>query len=450
MAAASLALAACGGGGDSTVQTQPTPVPPVKRTPPTRDCTAVPRPDGCPVPPSDPPAGPPVALEGLSTAGKFLALGAIRNTAVSIPLSVSLADARNLPRLRTLQLTHADNKNKVRFGNLDAGWEVQYTYPFQTVAVLPSVGDGDKINYQFDHSRSYSFWGKPSGSSFFPVGSRWALSGYGETSFIASIKVTDYTSRKDIDLGFGDNYNSQAITAEKEDLVLLVDKALLRPSSHLVPRSELFADATLYAEVWSSYSSSNTNDYLLGGVWMLEPKNQEHFSSTRIGAFAQVSHHYVYDLSGETGVPNAVIGTAGYEGSLAGLHISENGDNEPIISRLLGDVNLTADFGSASEGGTIEGTVTNLKLAGKSQSGSLVLPSAMIGEHDTGRPSFTSESPYSLGNINGINYIGHWATLLHGDPANNAHPTGVVGTVGGNGGGNSFVASFGARKVEDQ
>ena len=80
-ASASLALAACGGGGDSTVQTRPTPVPPVKK-PPTRDCTAVPRPAGCP----EPEPVVPMPLEGLSLTERVLLGSTFGEVLKDVPL----------------------------------------------------------------------------------------------------------------------------------------------------------------------------------------------------------------------------------------------------------------------------------------------------------------------------------------------------------------------------
>ena len=45
---------------------------------------------------------------------------------------------------------------------------------------------------------------------------------------------------------------------------------------------------------------------------------------------------------------------------------------------------------------------------------------------------------------------GDWAGTFQGDPTGTDQPTGIVGVVGGSGGSNSFVASFGAKKVEEE
>ena len=56
----------------------------------------------------------------------------------------------------------------------------------------------------------------------------------------------------------------------------------------------------------------------------------------------------------------------------------------------------------------------------------------------------------NVDNIKDINYMGDWAGNFLGDSSGNDQPTGIVGVVGGSGSGNSFVASFGAKKVEKE
>ena len=52
-----------------------------------------------------------------------------------------------------------------------------------------------------------------------------------------------------------------------------------------------------------------------------------------------------------------------------------------------------------------------------------------------------------LGNINGVNMTGAWGAMFIGETKTTAetYPTGVVGTVSGSGGGNSFVDYIGAK-----
>ena len=203
-------------------------------------------------------------------------------------------------------------------------------------------------------------------------------------------------------------------------------------------------DSTLYAELWTDVASAGENDYMVGGWWLLAPNNPA--GDYRFGVLAKAEKYY--PRSSGT-VKKEVTGTATYKGMAAGLHTSsENG-----IERLLGKVTLNADFGDATAWGTIKGTIDDLTLDGDSVDGQILLTSSDFFEVSWHiRPieaTNASLNPKSnLGNIKGINYRGDWAGTFQGDSSGTDQPTGIVGVVGGSGGGNSFVASFGAKKVE--
>ena len=201
-------------------------------------------------------------------------------------------------------------------------------------------------------------------------------------------------------------------------------------------------DSTLQTEIWTDYAGAGDSDYMVGGWWLL--RSADLAGDYRFGAFTHGSN--LYPRSGTGPVKAAVTGEATYKGPAAGLHTSsENG--MVSIQRLLGKVTLDADFGTTAARGTIKGKIDNLTLDGNSVNGQLLLPSATF--HNVNwhiRPVLTR----NLGNINGINYNGDWAGTFQGDSSGNDQPTGIVGVVGGSGGGNSFVASFGAKRVEDE
>ena len=308
--------------------------------------------------------------------------------------------------------------------------------------VTPSMSAGE-INYTLGFYNIDSVW-LHDASGDVPFQSRLGLADSQPDVFINSVDKDDYITRSDIDLGFGDGWDSQNIKARAKT------KTSAKINPYVVsstPLADYTIDATLYTEIWSDYSSTNTTDYLLGGVWLLIPDKIEDFADTRMGTFGQISKNF-----GK--VQDATTGTATYNGSMAGLHMTENEKAVPTIKRLSGDVSLTANFGTASEKGSIQGSVTNLKLDGESVTGSFSLSKAALEPYKSFRPSYASKNAVGLGNINGVNYLGHWAGLFHGDPntANTAHPTGVVGTVGGKAATtkSSFVASFGAKKVENE
>ena len=212
-------------------------------------------------------------------------------------------------------------------------------------------------------------------------------------------------------------------------------------------------DATLYAELWTDYASAGKSDYMVGGWWLLVPDNPA--GDYRFGAFAKGENLYArWDpMTGQ--VKPAVTGEATYKGPAAGLFVSsENG--MVSIQRLLGKVTLTADFQTTSEPGTIEGEIHSLTLDGESARGEILLPKATLTTNSINSLRFPLSTVSDLnkkgniGNINSINYQGDWAGTTLGDSSGTDQPTGIVGVVGGSGGGNSFVASFGAKKVEDE
>ena len=204
-------------------------------------------------------------------------------------------------------------------------------------------------------------------------------------------------------------------------------------------------DSTLYAELWTDVASAGENDYMVGGWWLLAPNNPA--SDYRFGVFSQGEKYYPRADPGP--VKPAVTGKATYKGPAAGLHTS-SGNGMVSIQRLLGKVTLNADFGNATARGSIGGKIEKLTLDGESATGEILLPSATFGTTWPIRSIVATDgslNPKSnLGNIKGINYKGDWTGTFQGDSSGTDQPTGIVGVVGGSGGGNSFVASFGAKK----
>ena len=211
-------------------------------------------------------------------------------------------------------------------------------------------------------------------------------------------------------------------------------------------------DATLYAELWTDRGSAGVTrtNYMTGGWWLLVPNNPS--GDYRFGILAQGQDYY--SRRGNAPVKPAVLGTATYKGTAVGLHTSSSG-GRVSIERLMGKVTLNADFGNADVRGTIGGSIDDLTLDGDSVGGQILLPKATIEDTwESVRPiqlANTNINPKSaIGNIKGQNYRGDWAGTTLGDASGTDQPTGIVGVVGGSGGGNSFVASFGAKKVEDE
>ena len=297
------------------------------------------------------------------------------------------------------------------------------------VDVTPS-GSGDKIAYSFG---LYTPENKV-GQTLLTTGLGQVVTNPFEHKIFSLEDNDDYTSVKRIEsiaTQFGEGW----------------DYSILKAAS--VPSVKDGAkDSTLYAELWTDVASAGENDYMVGGWWLLAPNDLT--GDYRFGAIAKGEKYY--PRSGTGGVKPGVEGPATYKGNAAGLHIS----SEDGTHRLLGKVTLTADFGTtaANSRGTIGGRIDNLTLGDESVTGEILLPTATLGTAWSLRPvNATNDSlnPKSnVGNIKGINYMGDWAGTFLGDSSGTDQPTGIVGVVGGSGGGNSFVASFGAKKVEDE
>ena len=232
-----------------------------------------------------------------------------------------------------------------------------------------------------------------------------------------------------IDLGFGDGWDSHTLKAAIDT------------------DNDNENDAKLEAEVWTNYPSSDQTDYLVGGWWVILPDEMVNTDGYHLGSFARPK---------STLPRNAIQGLEGkatYKGSMNGLHIS----SENSFTRLGGKVTLKANFGTATvvnsyrrgADGSIEGIIDNLTLNGENVSGSLYLNEVILSlAHPTRHSHHNKET--ILGNIDETLYTGSWALLFSTGTTDDPHPTGIAGTMGGSGGGNSFVASFGAKKVEDE
>ena len=401
MAAASLALAACGG-GDSTVQP-----PQPQRTPvePPPDCTMEPRPAGCPPPP---PPVTPMPFAGLGGLETSYAAAAIKKTRFGIeqyPIYLyENEETMQITSLRHRPLTNTDDRDRLR-GQLT-----------KVVKVTPS---GD-IDYEFELWHTgllVTDSGSFTRGGFKEIARSEALDDSRTSDKLFSIGKDDYTA-KNIDFDFEEPYN---VMKDYQILTAEVDT-----------NKDNEKDATLHAELWTDYSSSNTNDYLGGGFWLLAPKDVQDNAGYVFGGF-------VRSQSKAETPTRSLTGQATYKGAAAGLHTSlEN--NTAKISRLLGKVTMTIDFEGTGEQGNVDGRIHDLTLDGKVVRGELLL------ERDIDSKPVPVPN-WGIGNINGINYTGQWdfSAITSRDVRS------VVGTIGGTGSnGNTVVATFGARKVEEE
>ena len=366
-------------------------------------------------------------LDGLGDAPKLAAAIAIKE--VGDTLKVQLAhtpDDTSQPataRLAIQGLLLRMSRTK-EVGNSD------YNLSETRIAEVNPRGSGDNIAYSFGLYTPKPLVG--GSSTAFTTGLRQIVSNPFEHKIFSLESNEDFTSVKRVEsiasqLGGGYDYSilKASVPSVKDDA----------------------KDSTLYAELWTDYASAGENDYMVGGWWLLAPNNPA--GDYRFGAIAKGEKHY--PLTGQGPIKPAVTGKATYKGPVAGLHTS----SEDGIQRLLGKVTLNADFQTTAERGTIGGRINSLTLDGESATGEILLHEVTFNQYTSDfrsplQTTSTLNKKTDLGNIKGINYRGDWAGIFLGDPSGTDQPTGIVGVVGGSGGGNSFVASFGAKKVEDE
>ena len=432
---ASLSLAACGGGaGDSTV-TAPAPA---TQTPPdeTPDCTAVPRPAGCPDPEPRKPVVP-LPLDGLGGGPKTAAAVALREVADATKVQLTAPKQPRHPNYSQSVLPYDKlSIQGVQFrtgANSPSALGRNFGNDTKLPKIVPS-GSAGNITYSFGLYTPKVVAGEAIVDTFLGQIRNQPF----EHKIFALENNAAFTSVKQIEsiakqLGKGWDYS------------------ILHAAS--VPSVKDGAkDSKLYAELWTDYASAGENDYMVGGWWLLVPDNPA--GDYRFGALARGENLYARwnPITGQ--VKPAVTGEATYKGPAAGLFVSS--ENSMVsIQRLLGKVTLTADFGNASDRGTIGGRIDDLTRDGDSVRGQILLPKATLtNSMNSLRFPLSTASDLNkksnIGNIEGINYQGDWVGTTLGDSSGTDQPTGIVGVVGGSGGGNSFVASFGAKKVEDE
>ena len=442
-ASASLALAACGGGGDSTVAIPE----PVVKAPPTRDCTATPKPPGCP---PDKPEVPPVPFASLGTTEKNYAVAALKNTWFGInhgPITL-LAGKRDASNTRhghvftesaALQMTAW--KDRILVAEDDKYKDEEYRSRDEATRVVKvtPMGSSD-IKYQFSVETIRPVYG----TSAYPssdkntnqlfAGSLESVDDKPDLHTIFTIKENDWKLNKKVNLDLDESYSKYNNIKDYRTLTAEVDTD-----------NDKQNDATLHTEIWTDLPSSGNADYLVGGVWLLIPNNIADAKSYEFGGFVRGQNPVGY--SGTEKYRNRltkIVGSATYKGMAAGLHTSLDSNNTVKISRLLGKVNMNVNFDTNAIRGTVNGRIDDLKLDGKNVGGALILEVNM--EDNLSIASFNKD--INVGNIEGINYKGSWAAVFQMDGATDADlPGGVVGTIGGSGGDNSFVATFGGYKV---
>ena len=202
---------------------------------------------------------------------------------------------------------------------------------------------------------------------------------------------------------------------------------------------------------------TENNDYLAFGVWVNEVSGSaraDDTGATEVAAFADGG-----DPAGADGVPAALVGTATYNGSAAGLYTA--GDS---VDYFHASATLTAEFGTPPDDpevpdgapGTVSGMIDNIVAGGNEMSDVITLVTsgnisdgafsgaARMGEAEV--EDFVVTYPFN----------GRWSGAFYGpaedDPhtttvedSTNTAPKAVAGTFGVTGD-RSYVGAFGARR----
>ncbi|MCY3954873.1 MAG: hypothetical protein OXF47_02615 [Nitrospira sp.] len=197
------------------------------------------------------------------------------------------------------------------------------------------------------------------------------------------------------------------------------------------------SNGTVYSIVFSDMEDNDDLDYLSAGIWIYVPEeaaDSMDLDDVVYGTFARGNRPFSQDnLPGLTG-------EATYEGDAIGLYTDETTTTAGLFNATVA---LTANFGDASQTGTISGSVTNFSARdvdrGQSisfQGTRLDLGAADI--RDTRAGFFTGDTS---GSHQGNTYSGKWGGEFLG---NGASPTSVTGTFGAEHSDITFMGVFGA------
>ena len=172
-----------------------------------------------------------------------------------------------------------------------------------------------------------------------------------------------------------------------------------------------------YADFFSDIENSGDTDYLAMGYWLWVRKER---SSTETNYYLSVGaggndHFGVDKLPGLTG-------TASFEGHATGLRMTkENAGAAAVFDYFNAKASLTAEFGDASELGTVSGTITE----GMTQRGE-PLPEVTLGSAE-----IRESSGSFFGDTSGDGLAGRWAGKFYGNGATETdHPDSTAGTFG--------------------
>lgn len=203
------------------------------------------------------------------------------------------------------------------------------------------------------------------------------------------------------------------------------------------------SNGDVFAIVFSDIESNDDLDYLSAGIWAYVPEEASDsgdFDSVVYGTFTEGNAPFRADLV------QGLTGEATYEGDAMGLYTEQTSDT---FEGGLFDatVELTADFGTPSDTGTIRGSVTGFSGTNDAtnQPFSFGGISLNLGETSIGNTRAGFFTGNTSGSHQGETYSGKWGGEFLG---NGSSPTSVTGTFGAENGDSSnrrtFMGVFGA------
>ena len=193
-----------------------------------------------------------------------------------------------------------------------------------------------------------------------------------------------------------------------------------------------------------------TVNYLTLGSWLFVPEDVTNLDAYDFGVFAGGGDPFMVDnLQG-------LAGTADYAGEAAGTYADVPA---ATISPFNAKVELTADFGTPSDFGTIEGRVYEFEIDGRETSPLTELDLTVSGREGGTTNIFQSSaggSPVRGGWVDGnafgddtatTRWRGSWGGKFFGNGhAASDIPSAFAGTFGATDGDHTFAGSFGARQ----